>query len=72
MPETNNNEKKRFGRRAACGFIIVALTTVAFYVCVFRGFDISWFAEYTRTMLFILGFVMGGLTITDTVKEWRK
>ncbi len=32
MPE-NNNEKKRFGRRATFGVVSLILTTVAFYVC---------------------------------------
>jgi len=67
-----NNESKRFGRRAACGFLTVILTTIAFYICMFRGVDLSWFAEYAKTMLFILGFVTGGLTITDAMREWRK
>ena len=67
-----NSNGKRFGRRAACGFVVVLLTTVAFYVSMFKGIDLSWFAEYAKTMLFILGFVTGTLTITDTVKEWKK
>jgi len=67
-----NNNGKRFGRRAACGFVTVTLTTVAFYISMFKGIDLSWFAEYTKAMLFILGFITGTLTITDTVKEWKK
>ena len=66
-----NGNGKRFGRRAACGFTAVALTTVAFYISMFKGVDLSWFAEYTKTMLYILGFVIGGLTITDSVQNWK-
>lgn len=68
----NNNEKKRFGRRAACGFTTVALITGAFYVCVFKGVDLSWFVEYSKVMVYVLGFVVGGLTATDIVQGLRK
>ena len=67
-----NNNGKRFGRRAACGFVTVALTTVAFYVSMFRGIDLSWFAEYAKTMLYVLGFIAGTLTVTDAIQGWRK
>ena len=69
---TNSNERKRFGRRAACGFTVVVLTSVAYYICLFKGVDLSWFAEYAKTMLYILGFVAGTLTITDVVQGWKK
>ena len=67
-----NNNGKRFGRRAACGFVVVLLTTVAFYVSMFKGIDLSWFTEYAKTNLYILGFVAGTLTITDAIQGWRK
>jgi len=40
MAETHNNEKKRFGRRAACGFTVLVDCTVAFYFCMLRGVDL--------------------------------
>lgn len=71
MPE-NNNEKKRFGRRAGCALIAILLTTVAYYFCMFKGMQLEWFAEYAKTMLYIVGFMTGTLTITDAVQSWRK
>jgi len=72
MTEQNNGrEKRRFGRRAWTGFITVILSTVAYYVCMFKGMDLSWFAEYAKTLLYILGFITGTLTITDAIQSWR-
>jgi hypothetical protein len=67
-----NNEKKRFGRRAGMAAITIILATVAYYICMFRGVDLSWFSEYVKTLLYVTGFVIGGLTITDSVQNWRK
>ena len=72
MAENNNNEKKRFGRRALLGFIVVGLIEINFYFCAFKPLDLSWFAEHTKVLLFVLGFITGTLTITDTVQSWRQ
>jgi len=68
MPE-NNNEKKRFGRRAGGGIVAVALISLAFYVCIFKTVDLEWFKIYTSFIVGILGFVITGLTLTDLLKK---
>ena len=68
---TNGNGKKVFGRRALLGFITVGLVEINFYFCALKPLDISWFTEHTRPLLYILGFIAGTLTITDTVREWK-
>jgi hypothetical protein len=61
----NNNEKKRFGRRASGGIITVTLITVAFYICLFKDVDLTWLKLYTQWIVGVYGFVVGGLTLTD-------
>ncbi len=68
MPE-NNNEKKRFGRRAGGGIIAASLITVAFYVCLFVDADLAWLKLYTTFIVGVYGFVVGGLTLTDLLKK---
>lgn len=68
MPE-NNNEKKRFGRRAGGGIVAVSLITLAFYVCIFSSVDMAWFKIYTTFITGVYGFVVGGLTLTDLLKR---
>jgi len=65
----NNNEKKRFGRRAGGGIVAVSLITIAFYVCIFNTVDMDWFKLYTSFVTGILGFVVTGLTLTDLLKK---
>jgi len=64
MPN-NNNEKKRFGRRAGDGVVAMGLITIAFYVCIFNNVNLDWFQLYTSFVVGILGFVITGLTLTD-------
>jgi len=64
MPN-ENNEKKRFGRRAGGGIITVSLITIAFYICLFKGADIAWLTFYTKWIAGVYGVVVGGLTLTD-------
>jgi hypothetical protein len=68
MPE-NNNEKKRFGRRAGGGIIAAGLITIAFYVCLFADADLAWLKLYTTFIVGVYGFVVGGLTLTDLLKK---
>lgn len=70
MVETNN-EKKRFGRRALLGFVSLALIEVNFYFSVYKHLDLAWFTKHTEVVLYLLGFIIGGLTLTDIVKEWK-
>lgn len=63
----NNNDKKRFGRRLGTTIGATILITVAYYICLFQGHDISWFTTYTKYVSYFLGFLVGGLTITDVV-----
>jgi len=65
MPE--NNDKKRWGRRVGSTVVWFLGTQTAFYVALFKGVDPSWF-QYNAGFLTIgLGFLVGGLTITDAV-----
>lgn len=68
MPN-ENNEKKRFGRRAGGGIIAAGLVTIAFYVCLFKGADLAWLKLYTTWIVGVYGFVVGGLTLTDLLKK---
>jgi hypothetical protein len=70
MPE-NNNEKKRFGRRAAFGVASLVLTTIAFYVCLIvfakakAETGLNWWLMYALFTFGISGLASGLLTITD-------
>lgn len=68
MPN-ENNEKKRFGRRAGGGIIAASLVTIAFYICLFKGADLTWLKLYATWVVGIYGFVVGGLTLTDLLKK---
>ena len=68
-----NNEKKRFGRRAGIGIGAIVLISLAFYVIIFVfksnadllkvGLDL--FGNYSAIILGIAGFIIGGLSATD-------
>lgn len=68
-----NNEKKRFGRRAAIGIGALILVTVAFYhiVYIFKtsaelmklGLDL--FGSYSSIVLGLSIFIITGLSATD-------
>jgi len=62
-----NNGKKRWGRRLGSTVGWAILVNVAYYICLFKGTDLSWWTEYTRYMTYALGFLIGGLTITDAI-----
>ncbi len=74
MPN-ENNEKKRFGRRAAFGVASLVLTTVAFYVCLIvfvivkqkaeAEVGLNWWLMYALFTFGISGLASGLLTITD-------
>lgn len=61
----DNNEKKRFGRRAGFGITALALSTISYYVCLFKNVPLEWFNTYSAFVVGIIGFIIGGLTITD-------
>ena len=65
MPENNN--KKRWGRRLGTTVGWVILTTIAYYICMFKGMDLDWWLGYAKYTTIGLGFLVGGLTITDSV-----
>lgn len=67
-----NNNKKRWGRRVKATSIWAVLVTVAYYISVFKGVDMSGWLQYTQYMTYGLGFLVGTLTITDTVLGKRK
>ena len=61
------NKNKRWGRRLYSTIGVTILVTIAYYICLFKGLDIDWFASYTKYLTYFLGFLVGGLTITDVV-----
>jgi len=79
-----NNGKKRWGRRlgSTVGWAILVNVAyyiclfkgvnVAYYICLFKGTDLSWWTEYTRYMTYALGFLIGGLTITDAILHTKE
>lgn len=64
-----NNEKKRFGRRAGFGIAAVALITVFSYFCMFKFSDpeigIKWVMVYSAIVGGICCLIGGLLTLTD-------
>jgi len=62
-----NNNKKRWGRRLGTTIGWVVLTTIAYYICMFKGLDLDWWLAYAKYTTIALGFLVGGLTITDSV-----
>lgn len=68
-----NNEKKRFGRRAKFGMVSLILTTVAFYACMIvfvlvkekPEVGLNWWLFYALFTFGISGLASGLLTITD-------
>jgi len=67
-----NNEKKRWGRRVGSVIVWGILLTVAYYIVLFKGVDLSWWSEYGKFMTYGLGFLVGGLTATDLVATLKK
>ena len=55
---SNNDEKKRWGRRLGTTVAWAVLLNAAFYVCVLKGIDISWFQGYAGYMTLGLGFLV--------------
>ena len=43
------------------------LVSTAFYICLFKGVELSWWLEYAKYHTYALGFIVGTLTITDSV-----
>lgn len=72
MPN-NNNEKKRFGRKAAFTVVSASLTTIAFYVCLIvfvvieskAEVGLKWWLMYALFTFGTFGLGSGLLTITD-------
>jgi len=62
-----NNNKKRWGRRMGATIVWTILVSTAFYICLFKGVELSWWLEYAKYHTYALGFIVGTLTITDSV-----
>jgi len=58
-------------RRAKFTAIAIALITIAFYICVFKGAELEWFEVYSERIIFALLFVVAGITTTDGLRTWR-
>lgn len=70
MPENNN--AKRFGRRAGATMVYATLVTVAYYYTLVKGVDISWFKSYVQYMFGALGFLIGGITASHIFDSFKK
>ena len=64
---TENNSGKRWGRRVGSCIVWLLATQAAFYVSIFKGVDVSWFQYNAGYLTIGLGFLVGGLTITDAI-----
>jgi len=60
---------KRWGRRLGATIGAVLLVTIAFYITLFNGAGFEWWDAYAKYILAALGFLVGGLTITDVIKN---
>jgi len=71
--ENNNSERKTFNRRARTGWGALALATIAFYVCMFFVEDgLEWFKVYGIFTGAITGSIIGGISVTDAISNWKK
>lgn len=61
------NNNKRWGRRLALGIVWFIAITGAFYFCIEKGVDISWFTKYGGFLTLGMGFIDGCLTLTDSI-----
>jgi len=70
---TENNDKKKWGRRLGVFIGVATLVSVAFYVCVFRGPDyLEYFKQYSMIIFGIGAVVTTGLTATDVWGKFGK
>jgi len=58
-------------RRAKFTAVALALITGAFLLCIIIGADIEWFETYSERVVFLLLFVVAGITTTDGIRLWR-
>ena len=67
-----NGSKKRWGRRLGATIGAAILVTVAYYVVLFRGAELMWWVEYAKYTTYFLGFLVGGLSLTDVIGVMKK
>jgi hypothetical protein len=67
----NGNGRKAINRRAKFTAVALALITGAFMLCLIIGADIAWFETYSERVVFMLLFVVAGITTTDGIRSWR-
>ncbi len=60
-----NNDKKRFGRRASATAIWGVCIMETWHVAVFNSMSIDWFTTVAGFLTLGLGIVTGTLTLTD-------
>jgi hypothetical protein len=70
-PVSNGNGHKAMNRRAKFTAVALALITGAFLLCLIVGADIAWFETYSERVVFMLLFVVAGITTTDGIRSWR-
>jgi hypothetical protein len=71
QPNANGNGRKAMNRRAKFTAVALALITGAFMLCLIIGADIAWFETYSERVVFLLLFVVAGITTTDGIRSWR-
>ena len=69
---TENNNKKRWGRRLGLGIVAILHADVFYGIAVWRGLDIAWFKDPALFVFGIVLFVGGFLTATDIVNKWKQ
>jgi len=58
-------------RRAKFTAIALTLITAAFLLCLILKTDIAWFETYSERVVFLLLFVVAGITTTDGIRSWK-
>lgn len=67
-----NGDRRRFGRRAWSTSVWALFNIMTFYICMFKGLDISWFMEFAKWTTYALTLVVTGLTVTDVLYQRSK
>ena len=58
-------------RRAKFTAVALSLITGAFLLCIVIHADIKWFEVYSERIVFLLLFVVAGITTTDGIRNWK-
>jgi len=58
-------------RRAKFTILWFINLTICFYICLFKGMDLSWFIEMAKWSTYGLGTLIGSVMITDSILTYK-